>query len=75
MRPHATRLRAGEQLRLDLQGRWFYPHNPFVGQFPAAYEASPADRCTISTGGPNGAYLLLATRPLRDDSPALGHAA
>ena len=29
MRPHATRLRKGDQLRLDIQGRWFYPKSKF----------------------------------------------
>ncbi|WP_375395928.1 CocE/NonD family hydrolase [uncultured Sphingomonas sp.] len=75
LRPHATRLRAGDRLRLDLQGRWFYPYNPLFGQFPAAYQASPVDRCTILTGGPDGAYLLLATRPPRGDLSMPGRAA
>ncbi len=63
MRPHATRLRKGDQLRLDVQGRWFYPKSKMRGQFPAAYQASPAGVCTLHTGGGHAAYLLLATRP------------
>ena len=62
MRPHATRLRKGEQLRLDLQGRWFYPKSKFLGQAPAAYERSLRTGCTIHTGGDRPAYLLLASR-------------
>ncbi len=63
MRPHATRLRKGDQLRLDIQGRWFYPRSKFRGQFPASYERSPRAGCTLHTGGDRPAFLLLATRP------------
>jgi predicted acyl esterase len=62
MRPHATRLRQGEQLRLDMQGRWFYPKSKFRGQFPASYEKSAKASCTFHTGGDAPAYLLLARR-------------
>jgi predicted acyl esterase len=62
MRPHATRLRKGDQLRLDLQGRWFYLKSKFRGQFPASYMKSPQAVCTFHTGGDRPAYLLLATR-------------
>ena len=62
MRPHATRLRKGDQLRLDLQGRWFYPKSQLRGQFPASYEKSPNATCIFHTGGDCPAYLLLATR-------------
>lgn len=62
MRPHATRLRKGEQLRLDIQGCWFYPKSKFRGQFPAAYQKSPRAVWTLHTGGAYPAYLLLGTR-------------
>jgi predicted acyl esterase len=62
MRPHATRLREGDQLRLDIQGRWFYPKSKFGGQFPASYEKSCKATCTFHTGAEHPAYLLLATR-------------
>lgn len=62
MRPHATRLRKGDQLRLDIQGRWFYPKSKFRGQFPAAYEESAKAICTFHTGGEQSTYLLIATR-------------
>ena len=62
MRPHATRLRKGDQLRLNVQGRWFYPKSKFGGQFPASYEKSAKVICTFHTGAEHPAYLLLATR-------------
>jgi predicted acyl esterase len=62
LRPHATRFHKGDQLRLDLQGRWFYPKSKFRGQFPASYEKSQKTTCTFHTGGDRPAYLLLATR-------------
>ncbi len=67
LRPHATRFRKGDQLRLDLQGRWFYPKSKFRGQFPACYEKSQKTTCTFHTGGDRPAYLLLATRTPRTD--------
>ena len=62
MRPHATRLRKGDQMRLDLQGQWFYPKSKFGGQFPASYEKSAKASCTFHTGAEHPAYLLVATR-------------
>jgi predicted acyl esterase len=62
MRPHATRMRKGDQLRLDIQGRWFYPKSKFGGQFPASYEKSGEAICTFHTGAEHPAYLLMATR-------------
>lgn len=47
MLPSATHFAAGDQLRLDLQGRYFYPRNPLWGQFPAGYEVSPKGRCRL----------------------------
>ena len=67
LRPHATRFHKGDQLRLDLQGRWFYPKSKFRGQFPASYEKSQKTTCTFHTGGDRPAYLLLATRTPRTD--------
>lgn len=49
--PSATLFRAGEQLRLDVRGRWFFPRNPLLGQFPAGYERSPRGTCVVHTGG------------------------
>jgi putative CocE/NonD family hydrolase len=58
--PSATLFRAGEELRLDLQGRWFFSRNPLIGQFPPAY--APGTRrgtCTIHTGGDHRAFLTV----------------
>ncbi|MCW1957261.1 MAG: CocE/NonD family hydrolase, partial [Mycobacterium sp.] len=41
LRPHATRMRAGDFLRLDIRGPWHFPRNPLTGQFPAGYRRSP----------------------------------
>jgi predicted acyl esterase len=62
MRPHATRLRKGDHLRLDIQGSWFYPKSKFRGQFPASYEKSANAICTFHTGAEHPAYLLMAIR-------------
>jgi len=49
--PHATLFRATEELLVDVQGRWFFPTNPLVGQFPARYERSRRGRCVVHLGG------------------------
>lgn len=58
--PSATLFKAGDELRLDLRGRWFFSRNPLVGQFPPAY-APTARRgtCTVHTGGPHQAFLTI----------------
>jgi len=61
--PSATLFRAGETLRLVVAGRWLWPHNPFTGQFPAAYEKSPAGRCTLHWGPEHQARLLVPVIP------------
>jgi len=66
LRPHATRIRAGDTLRLDIRGTWHFPQNPLTGQFPAGYRRSPAGRCVIHAGGPYDSRLLLGMRPIRD---------
>jgi predicted acyl esterase len=35
LRASATRFDAGDELRLDIQGRWFFSRLPVLGQFPA----------------------------------------
>ncbi len=58
--PSATNFRAGDVLRLDIQGRWFYPTNPLRGQFPARYRHSTKGRCIIHAGGPDfDSHLLI----------------
>lgn len=60
----ATLFRAGEELRLDLQGRWLFSRNPLVGQFPPAYAAvGRGGTCTIHTGGTHRGSLLLPVAP------------
>jgi predicted acyl esterase len=61
--PAATLFRAGEMLRLDVQGRWFFPTNPIVGQMPARYERSRRGKCTLYCGGPYNAALLVPRVP------------
>jgi len=56
--PSSTRFRRGEVLRLDVQGRWFFPRDPFRGQFPAAYEPSPPGTAVLHCGGAYDAHLL-----------------
>jgi predicted acyl esterase len=55
--PSATLFRAGDTLRLEVQGHWFFPRNPLVGQFPAAYERSPRGTCVLHTGGASRSAL------------------
>jgi predicted acyl esterase len=61
--PSATLFRRGDVLRLDVQGRWFYPRDPLRGQFPAAYEASSPALCTLHCGGSFDARLLVPLLP------------
>lgn len=35
--PSSTRLRAGDELVLELHAAWLWPHHPVTGQFPARY--------------------------------------
>ena len=67
LRPHATRMRAGDTLRLDIGGRWIFPRNPLTGQFPAGYRRSPAGRCVVHSGGAHDSALLLGLRAPRDE--------
>lgn len=66
LRPHATRMRAGDTLRLDIRGTWHFPRNPLTGQFPAGYQRSPAGRCVVHAGGRFDSGLLLGMREPRD---------
>jgi uncharacterized protein len=61
--PHATRFRKGDQLLLELRGRWHFPRNPLTGQFPVWYQRSPKATCVLHTGSIHDAYLVLGTRP------------
>jgi uncharacterized protein len=61
--PSATLFRAGETLRLVVAGRWLWPHNPFTGQFPTAYEKGNHGRCTLHWGPDRQARLLIPVIP------------
>jgi predicted acyl esterase len=65
--PHATRFRAGDELRLELRGRWLFPRNPLTGQFPAGYQRPPAATCTVLTGGAHDSHLRFGTRAVARD--------
>jgi len=62
LQPHATRFLKGDVLCVDVQGRWFFPRNPFFGQFPTTYQRSPKGVCVLHTGGVFDAQLRLGTR-------------
>jgi len=66
--PPATFFREGEQVRLDVQGRWFSTRNPFFGQFPAAYEHSPRGFCALHCGVEHGARLSVPLVPPQTSS-------
>ncbi len=61
LREHATRFRKGDELRIEVQGKWLYPGKLF-GQFPAQYQPSPRGTCTLHTGGQFAAHLFVGTR-------------
>ncbi len=64
LRPQATRMRAGEVLRLEVRGTWPYGRNPVTGQFPAGYEPSPKGRFVIHSGRDRASRLLMGSRPV-----------
>ncbi|MDQ4001282.1 MAG: hypothetical protein M3283_09840, partial [Actinomycetota bacterium] len=66
--PSATFFREGEQVRLDVQGRWFSTRNPVFGQFPAAYEHGPRGFCALHCGGEHGARLRIPLVPTQTSS-------
>ena len=61
--PSATLFRAGEQLRLVVGGRWLWPRNPLLGQFPSAYPNPPRARVTLHWGPSYDAHLLIPEIP------------
>jgi predicted acyl esterase len=61
--PSATRFRRGEQLRLDVQGRWFYRRDPLFGQFQSGYAPSPRGVAVLHVGGGRDAHLLVPLVP------------
>jgi len=83
--PHATRLRAGEQLIVELRGTWPFPRDPWRGQFTTGYQRSKKATCTVHTGADRPAHAAHghapgATEPCRlcaagSDRSAAGHCA
>jgi uncharacterized protein len=61
--PSATFYRKEEQVRLVVQGRWFSPRSPLLGQFPAAYEHGPQGSCVLHCGGEYSARLRIPVIP------------
>lgn len=57
--PSATLFRAGEELRLDVQGRWFHARDPLHGQFPVAYHTNAKGTCTLHLGPDDGCTLMI----------------
>jgi hypothetical protein len=55
--PSATWFRAGDVVRLDVQGRYFFRRHPLFGQFPAGYEASRGGTGVLHVGGARDAHL------------------
>ncbi|MDQ3864876.1 MAG: CocE/NonD family hydrolase, partial [Actinomycetota bacterium] len=64
--PSATFFRRGEQIRLDVQGRWFSSRSPLLGQFPAAYERGPQGTCVLHMGGEHSARLRIPVIPAQE---------
>ena len=65
--PSATRFRAGEGLRVDIQGGWFHGRNPISGQFPAGYRSRGRGRLNLYFGRDNGCTLLIPVLPNTTD--------
>lgn len=63
--PSATLVRAGDQLRLVVAGRWLSPRNPLSGQFPAHYRTARRGRCTVHWGPEHPSRVLLPVVPRR----------
>lgn len=61
--PSSTRLRAGDELVLELHSSWFWPHNPVTGQFPARYVTlDDPQPLTILTGSQHPSALIVPRR-------------
>ena len=57
--PSATWFDPGDQLVLDLRGRFFWKRNPLFGFFPGAYQESAPGTLVLHLGGEKPAHLLL----------------
>ena len=57
--PSATLFRTGEELRLDIQGRWFQHPDPITGHFPTRYPSPATGTVILHTGRTSTAELLI----------------
>ena len=58
----ATSWAAGDELRVEVGGRWPNRRNPATGQFPAGYQASRRGTAVVHTGPGNATALHLPVR-------------
>jgi len=58
--PSATYFAHGDELRLQIQGRWFWRRSMFFGTFPFAYAPSPAGKVVLHFGDGRDSHLLVA---------------
>ena len=61
--PSATRFRAGDELRVDLQCHWFHDRDPVHGQFPAGYHTDAMGTVALHLGPDADAALTIAVLP------------
>jgi hypothetical protein len=57
--PSATFFARGDQLRLDVRGRWPWRRSMFFGMFPGTYAPSPSGTVILHVGGARDAHLLV----------------
>jgi predicted acyl esterase len=75
--PSATLFRTGDELRLEVTGRWPFTVNPLTGYFPAVHRALGRGGFVLHTGGGRDAVLTVPvgtgsmerTRPRPDPAP------
>lgn len=61
--PQATRLRAGDQLVLELRSTWLFPRNPISGQMPARYVPETAGTTRVHLGPEHRNVLRVPIAP------------
>ncbi|HEY5243439.1 MAG TPA: CocE/NonD family hydrolase C-terminal non-catalytic domain-containing protein [Polyangiaceae bacterium] len=57
--PSATFFARGDQLCLDVRGRWPWRRSMFFGMFPGSYAPSPSATVILHVGGAHDAHLLV----------------
>ena len=73
LRPQATRFRAGEVLRLEVRGRWFYPRDPIRGQLPTGYRGGADVECQLHCSVERPALLVLGVRSTAETDARVTH--